>query len=286
MGARAASLFVTGNIAGSPQTVMLSGTGIATGPAPVIQAIVDAWGYTSGIAPGLWVTITGANLGGPPQTWDHKGLELLPATLAGVAVTFNNTPAVLSYVSATQINALVPASIEPGPVRVAVQVNGLISSPFMMTATLTHPAVYALPNADASSFFITAALQGSAVLVGNSATDPRVVRTVYPSDVLDLYMIGLGATVDPSKFVADRVFSGAFPVSAKVTATVGGKPATVLFAGLTSPGLYLVRISVPSDLAPGPQALEVTAGDAKTRSSLVLMMGTAPPTAPQTGRVQ
>jgi len=72
--------------------------------------------------------------------------------------------------------------------------------------------------------------------VGNSAADSRVVRAAYSGDVLDLYMIGLGATADPSGFVTDRVFSGAFPVSAPVTATVGGASAPVLFAGLTSPG--------------------------------------------------
>jgi len=111
--------------------------------------------------------------------------------------------------------------------------------------------------------------------VGNSAADPRVVRAAYPGDVLDLYMIGLGATADPSGFVTDRVFSGAFPVSAPVTATVGGASAPVLFAGLTSPGLYLVRMAVPAGLAAGPQPMQVSAGDAQTHS-LVLMVATAP----------
>jgi uncharacterized protein (TIGR03437 family) len=90
-------------------------------------------------------------------------------------------------------------------------------------------------------------------------------------------MIGLGSTLDPSTFVTDRIFSGAFPVSAPVTATVGGEPANVLFAGLTSPGLYLVRIVVPADLAAGAQPLQVTAGGIQTRPSLVLQMVAGPP---------
>jgi len=89
-------------------------------------------------------------------------------------------------------------------------------------------------------------------------------------------MIGLGATADPSKFVTDKVFSGAFPVSAQVTATLGGENAPVLFTRLTSPGLYLVRISVPSNLPAGPQALTISAGSGQTRSSLVLMVSSAP----------
>jgi uncharacterized protein (TIGR03437 family) len=221
------------------------------------------------------VTIAGTNLPGPPQTWNLNGVQQLPVTLGGVTVTFNGTPAPLAYVSATQINALLPASIAPGPVQVVVQSNGVSSRPFTIAATPAQPAAYALPNA-AGSFFVTAALQGTSFLVGNSAVDPRVVRAAYPGDVLDVYMIGLGATADPSGFVTDRLFSGAFPVSTAVTATVGGAPAPVLFAGLTSPGLYLVRMSVPSGLAAGPQPMQVSAGDAQTHS-LVLMVGTAPP---------
>jgi uncharacterized protein (TIGR03437 family) len=119
-------------------------------------------------------------------------------------------------------------------------------------------------------------LAGTATLIGNSATDPRVVRPAYPGDTLDLYMIGLGSTLDPSEFLTDKVFAGAFPVSAPVTASVGGEAATVLFAGLTAPGLYLVRIVVPQNLAPGAQPLQVSAGAFTTRPSLVLEMGTPP----------
>jgi uncharacterized protein (TIGR03437 family) len=275
-GIRTASLFIAGNISGGTSAIDLSGIGVATGPAPTIQAIVDSWGYTAAIAPGLWVTIGGTNLAGPPQTWNLDGVQELPVTLGGATVTFNGVPAALLYVSPTQINALIPAALAPGKVQVMVQVNGAISSPFTITAQPAQPAVYAPPNADASAFFVTAALAGTATLVGNSATDARVVRPVYPGDTLDLYMIGVGATLDPSKFITDRVFSGAFPVSTPVTATVGGEPASVVFAGLTAPGLYLVRIVVPSGLAAGAQPLQVSAGGIQTRPSLVLQMAAAP----------
>jgi uncharacterized protein (TIGR03437 family) len=58
---------------------------------------------------------------------------------------------------------------------------------------------------------------------------------------------------------------------------VGGEPANVLFAGLTAPGLYLVRIVVPSGLAAGAQPLQVSAGGNQTRPSLVLQIAAAPP---------
>ena len=85
-------------------------------------------------------------------------------------------------------------------------------------------------------------------------------------------MIGLGATQDPTKFVTDRIFTGSEPVAAPVTVTIGGTGATVLFAGLTSPGLYLVRIMVPSGVAPGSQRLQVVTGGTQSPPSLFLMV--------------
>jgi uncharacterized protein (TIGR03437 family) len=265
MGARTANIEIAGQLIMLTQAALL----------PTIQAIVDSWDYTPGIAPGAWVTITGTALTtGAPQTWNLNGTQQLPTTLGGVAVTFNGTPAALYYVSPTQINALVPALTPPGAVQVVVQANGLISSPFSFTATATLPAIYALPTSDGSEFFVTAALAGTGTLIGNGAVDSRVTRAALPGDTLDLYMIGLGSTLDPSDFITNQVFAGAYPVSATVIATVGGEPAQVLFAGLTSPGLYLVRVVIPSDLPAGPQPIQVTAGGSRTRSSLMLIVGT------------
>jgi uncharacterized protein (TIGR03437 family) len=267
--------------AGASQTttIEIAGQQIAITQAaltPAIQAIQDSLNYTSGIAPGAWVAIFGTDFAsGPPQTWNVTGSQL-PTTLNGVTVTFNGMDAALLYVSSTQINALVPAGIAPGPVQVIVQSNGTSSSPFTTTATATLPAIYALPNTDGSAFYVTAALEGTGLLVGTSAVDSRVLRGAQPGDILDLYMIGLGATADPSQFITDRNFAGAYPIAASLSATIGSEQAPVLFAGLTTPGLYLVRITVPSDLAPGPSPIRISVGGALTLSSLFLIIGAAP----------
>jgi uncharacterized protein (TIGR03437 family) len=248
---------------------------LVTPPVPVIQQVTDTWNYTAGVAPGAWVAILGTGLAvGAPQTWTITGTAL-PNSLNNVKVLFNQVPATLLYVSSTVINALVPASVQPGLVQVIVESNGASSAPFAVTATATLPAIYALPAAGGASWFVTAVLAGTATLIGNPAVDPRVLRAAQPGDVLDLYVIGLGATQDPSVFITNQDFAGAYPLAAPITAMVGGLPAQVQFAGLVSPGLYLVRIMVPSGLAPGPQPIQISTGSSKTASSLVLLVGPA-----------
>ena len=273
----------TWSVAANPGTTLRSGVlnvgGVAfnvTQPAngPVIQTIVDSWNYTPGIAPGAWVTITGVDLTAvAPQTWNLNGTQQLPTTLGGTTVTFNGMTAALLYVSATQINALVPASVSPGTVRVIVRAYGMNSNTITTTATATLPSIYALPTADGSTFFVTAVLAGTSTLIGNSAVDTRVARAALPGDILDLYMVGLGATLDPAGFVTNQIFQGAYAVSSAVTAMIGGKAAQVLFAGLTSPGLYLVRVTVPLDVLPGAQPIQINAGAGQTRPSVVLLVG-------------
>jgi uncharacterized protein (TIGR03437 family) len=264
----------TVEIAGQTSTLTQAAADAAR---PVIQAIVDPWNYASGLAPGEWVTIGGTELAtGPPRIWNLSGTQKLPPSLGEVNVTFNGIPAALLYVSSTQINALVPAMAVPGPVQVVVQSNGVSSNPFTITATAIQPAIYALPAADGATFFVTAALAGTATLIGNSAVDPRVVRAAQPGDVLDLYMLGLGTTTDSSKFLTDQIFAGAYPVNASVTATVGGESSPVLFSGLTSPGLYLVRVVIPQDLSQGVKSIQVSAGSRSTAPSLKLLVGPPP----------
>ena len=239
---------------------------------PAISAIFDPWTYTSGFAPGSWVTITGSNLASTAQTWNPQGAQLLPVTLGTTSVYFNGIAAPLQYVNPTQINALVPAGVAPGTVNVVLYLNGIGSAPASFTATPAQPSVYALPTTDASQFFVTAALAGTATYIGNSAVDPRVLRAAQPGDTLDLYMIGLGATEDPTLFITNSEFSEAAPVQAPVTVSLNSITAPVLFAGLTAPGLYLVRITIPENIPTGALTLQIAAGGFASKAPLFFLI--------------
>ena len=89
---------------------------------------------------------------------------------------------------------------------------------------------------------------------------------------ISIYCTGLGATDPPvasgQAGPADRVVT----VKTRVTVTIGGQPATVIFAGL-APGfvaLYQVNAQVPAGVTPG-NALPVviTQGNARSNTATI-----------------
>jgi uncharacterized protein (TIGR03437 family) len=88
----------------------------------------------------------------------------------------------------------------------------------------------------------------------------RICPTVAPGEPVIVYAIGLGPVENPPP---DGVPAGYSPVSTAVSATVGGEPAEVLWAGLAPGyvGLYQVNMRVPARARLGVQELRLTAGE-------------------------
>ena len=82
-----------------------------------------------------------------------------------------------------------------------------------------------------------------------------------------LFGVGFGPTNPLVR--AGAVFSGAAPTVNPVTVTVGGVPATVTFAGITSAGLYQLNVVVPG-VSSGDQAVVATANGVQTQMGVVL----------------
>jgi uncharacterized protein (TIGR03437 family) len=92
-------------------------------------------------------------------------------------------------------------------------------------------------------------------------------RTVKPGEVLELFGVGFGPTDPP--VAAGQAFSGAIPTVNPVTITIGGVPATVLFAGLTGAGLYQFNLIVPAT-ARGDQPVQATVNGVQTPAGVVV----------------
>jgi uncharacterized protein (TIGR03437 family) len=127
------------------------------------------------VAPGELISLYGLNLGpSAPATATFNASGFLPTTLAGVQVTIGGTPAPLLYVSATQINAVVPFEL----------VN-LASAPLVVTGNET-----ALPD-----FHLAVDQAIPAVFQGALNQDGTVNSTANPAkagSIVSIWATGVG----------------------------------------------------------------------------------------------
>src|SRR6202021_398460 len=113
---------------------------------PVVQAVVNGASYSGNIAPGTWVSIFGTGLSTAIVTAAGVPLQ---TTLGGVSVTFNGIAAPLSYVSPTQLIAVVPFEIQilptPSPpvtVPVVVTTSAGSSVPRIISLSRESPGLF------------------------------------------------------------------------------------------------------------------------------------------------
>ncbi len=193
-------------------------------PAPVITGIVNGASYASGpIAPGEIVTIFGQNSG--PQvaasgSYDKNGD--LSVEAGGAQVTFNGVAAPILSASSLAITAIVPFEVA-GSSQATVQVsyNGQTSASETVNVVPAAPGIFT-ENSSGS---------GQALVLNQDSTQNSTSNPAAPGSVIVLYATGGGAT-NPAD-TTGSVAQGTAPLAAigSTTATVGGKPAQVLYAG-------------------------------------------------------
>jgi uncharacterized protein (TIGR03437 family) len=249
-------------------------------PSFTANAVTDAWTAQPGIAPGAWITISGVAMADTEANWSPVAGSPLPSTLGGVIVTVNDTPAVLSHVTATSITLLVPGSVTGESAKIVIQRNGISGIPVWVPITPVLPAIYSVadPNASPTQYYASVTTAGvgmrlsvvnpKGAILGNSAVDARAVRGVYPGESIDIYATGLGVTTPD--FPTDRLMTSARTVAGTVSVHFGATIAAPDSAMLVEPGIYQVRVRVPPTLAPGmvPLALDVN-GLASTAAVLI-----------------
>jgi uncharacterized protein (TIGR03437 family) len=256
-----------GHIYVGTQVYTVTQTGI--GPAaPVLTAIINAASGASGpISPGEIVSVFGSNLG--PAVGVPFG-QTIPFSLAQVQVMFGNSPAPLTYVSATQINAVVPYEVAGATtVPVVVQYSGQPSSPLSATVQAATPAIF---SADFSGHGPGAILNSDFSVNGGS----------NPASVGSAVMIyGTGGGVTSPASADGSLAPSAEPfariVASPVSVTIGGLPAQVLYAG-GSPGLVsgLTQINaiVPNGVAAGLSVpVIVQIGSVQSQQGVTIAIG-------------
>jgi uncharacterized protein (TIGR03437 family) len=237
-----------------------TGGGAAT---PVITGVVNGASYsTASVAPGEIVAIFGQNLG--PQTlatgsWDANGN--LGLGLAGMQVTFDNVPAPLLYASDFVTAVVVPFEVgAANQTDMQVSYDGTPSVIRTFNVAATAPGIF---TDDSSGNGQAAALNQDASL--NSDANPAA-----QGSVIALYATGGGQTDPPDS--TGSTAQGIAQVTVPVSATIGGKPAPVLYAGHAPgevAGVMQVNLQVPNGVT-GDVPVVLTVGNAVSQTTATI----------------
>lgn len=245
---------------------------LTTDAPPAIATIVGAATYLPKAAPAAYCSIMGSGFTDQPATdWGNSITgAALPTSVGGISVSVNGTPACVEYVSATQVNFLLPASA-----TIAIANVDLITPTGVMSTTLEIDAVapglfcYTLHGVlYAASVFATG---NSVVYVAAIGALPGSnSRPAVAGDFIELYATGCGLTnpVAPDGVVLTQAYPAANLTSFQVT--IGGTNASVLFAGLVGPGLWQVNVQIPSGLIGGDQPLVLSVNGAVSQPNVMI----------------
>ena len=174
-------------------------------------------------------------------------------------------PAFVQYVSPTQVNVQAPADSNAGSASVSVTTAAGAST--SVTATLQT----VLPGLFAQSGYVLAVRTSDSDIIngtGAAVSGYTTSASARAGDYLEIFGTGFGPTVAAT--APGLVFSGADQTTQTVTATVGGQPTAVLWAGLIAAGLWQVNLQVPGGLLAGDNVIVLTVGGKTTQSGVAL----------------
>jgi uncharacterized protein (TIGR03437 family) len=170
------------------------------------------------------------------------------------------------YVSANQINFVMPTDELPGVVNVRVATEGLTGPETPVTLTSAAPGLF--PQAG-NGYVIATDARGHLLTASNPA---------HAGDIVVIYVTGLGMTSPNSVTgqvanVAAQLIAGnlaALRVTLNGTA-VTYNPGPIFYAGLTPgcSGLYQLNLTLPNWVSADPE-IEVFVGSAGSQTGLKL----------------
>ena len=164
------------------------------------------------------------------------------------------------YAASGQVSVMVPYGVAGRPTTaVTVTYLGATSAALSYTVAAAVPGIYTL-NQQGS---------GTGAIVNQAGTVNGPGNLAPKGSVVSVYMTGEGVTTPPSATgaVAKTLNN---PVLAPVTATVGGLPAQVQYAG-SAPGIIYgvmqVNVLIPANAPSGALPIVITLGTGTTFST-------------------
>jgi uncharacterized protein (TIGR03118 family) len=226
-------------------------------PAQVTAVQNAASGATGAIAPGEILELNGITIGPRPAV--SSTTSPVGTVLGGTTVTINGTPAPILYTHADQTNVIVPWG------ATGTTANIVVTSGSTVTQTLSVPMAAAAPGLFTGSTALAWNQDGTL----NSATNAATAGSV-----LVLYANGLGQTEPPGQDGTKYSTLVLAETVAPVTATVGGKTATVIYAG-SAPGqvagVMQVELVVPTGAGTGGVPVVLSSSGASSTAASVYL---------------
>jgi uncharacterized protein (TIGR03437 family) len=237
--------FANGKVLADQIDLNASLTSGARTPLPLSVLNGASFQDTATLAPGVLISVFGSALADARAS----GAIPLPTDLAGTQVSLGGRLLPLLFASDGQVNAQIPYDLSVNTqLQLQVKRGVALSVPQSLTVAPAQPAIFTLDQSGRG--------QGVIVNTNNIIVDAKAPAAI--GDTVVIYCNGLGPVSPP---VAAGVPAPSSPLSqttTPVTVTIGDKPATVQFAGLTPgfAGLYQVNATVP-DTAPSGNAVPV-----------------------------
>jgi uncharacterized protein (TIGR03437 family) len=198
-----------------------------------IAAVQNGAGFGSAIAAGSWATLFGT-FAGVTQT---TGQTPVGTNLAGVTVSVAGLPAPVYFVSAGQINFIVPAAAPAG-----------IQSLQVKTGSATFDGTLRVLTAAPGLFTQDTATPPKGAVLNQNFSLNSATNVALRGDVVQIYGSGPGAFKNP---VTDGGAASSTVLNLTVSTPqvfIGGIPAEVQFSGL-APGfaaLWQLNVKVPT----------------------------------------
>jgi len=249
-------------------TVSVTLTVVAV-PIPVVTAIINAAsGATGGLSPGENITIFGTGIGPNPLVGLQVSNGAVTSVTGNTRVLFDGVAAPVIYASATQTSVMVPYGVA-GRISTNLQVEylGVLSAPASFSVVPSAPGIYSL-NLSGTGPGATLNQDGRTVNGPSTPAPKGSVVAVYMTGEGQTTPTGTNGTVTPSDG------TGLKKPILQVTATVGGVPATVLYAGAAPgivSGVMQVNLQIPAGAPSGTAVpLAITVGSTTTQAGITV----------------